>query len=55
MKRNKAVVEFKPEKIQRAIELAMKETELGVDSELSYEISKRIEDVAAKSGLHMEV
>ena len=55
MKRNRSIVEFKPDKIQRAIELAMKETELGIDAVLSREISERIEKIAAASGQPMEV
>lgn len=43
-KRNGSLVEFDLQRIVNAIEKAMVETEIGVDSEVSYEIAEEIED-----------
>ncbi|MDM8534071.1 ribonucleoside-triphosphate reductase, adenosylcobalamin-dependent [Clostridiaceae bacterium HSG29] len=44
IKRNGILADFNVEKIQRAIERAMYETKIGIDSELSFAISKQIEE-----------
>ena len=48
IKRNSSIVEFDVSKIIRAIEKAMNETDLGIDSSLSNEIGKKIEEEVLK-------
>lgn len=55
MKRNGSIVKFETDKIVRAVEKAMRETDLGVDQELSQKIGRTIEEKAASMHRPMEV
>lgn len=55
MKRNGSIVPFEPEKIRRAIEKAMRETDQGVDTQLSQKIAEAISEKASSSYKPMEV
>ena len=53
-KRNGVVVPFDKQKIERAIALAMKETNEGVDHALAYSIAKEIEDESTNKIVNVE-
>lgn len=55
MKRNGSIVAFEVEKIIRAIEKAMRETDPGVDSVMSHQIADAISEKASTSHRPMEV
>ncbi|MBN2259293.1 MAG: ribonucleoside-triphosphate reductase, adenosylcobalamin-dependent [Clostridiales bacterium] len=55
IKRDGSIAEFNKSKIVKAIENAMLETEAGVDSEISSEISNRIEKIIAESTESIQV
>lgn len=55
MKRNGSIVKFETDKIVRAVEKAMRETDLGVDQELSQKIGRAIEEKAGSMHRPMEV
>jgi ribonucleoside-diphosphate reductase alpha chain/ribonucleoside-triphosphate reductase len=55
VKRDNAIVAFEPEKITRAIEQAMAETEAGIDSELSVQITSQIEEELKHNGSEVKV
>ncbi len=55
VKRDNSIVAFVPEKITRAIEQAMAETEAGVDTDLSVQITTQIEDELKNNGNKVKV
>lgn len=55
MKRNGSIVKFEVDKIIRAVEKAMRETDLGIDQALSQRIGKAIEEKAGSMHRPMEV
>lgn len=55
MKRNGNIVTFETDKIVRAVEKAMRETDLGIDHALSQSIGKAIEEKAGSMHRPMEV
>lgn len=55
IKRDNSIVAFEPDKITRAIEQAMAETEFGVDTELSAQITNQIEENLKNNGSQVSV